>query len=347
MSTPTKPVRIGIIGCGAIAERLHVPDYQVAPEAELVAFGDLDRAKAQALADRFAPGAQVYTDYKKLLAEGLCDAVSVCIPNHLHAPVSIAAAKAGHHVLVEKPMATSAREAQQMIDASKKAGKILLVNQCQRRYAPYRKAREIVQSGVLGQILYVSAMFGHAGPEVWSPSGKWFFNKKEARFGAMADLGVHKADIIRFVTGKEIAEISAFYARLEKTRTDVEDNFAACIKFSDGTLGTLGASWTFKGLGADYLFLHCANGSLRIQVNPEKPVWGHLHNPSGEIVFDLPAPLSEYPESWGMGIGAGFTRAILGLEAPYCTGEEGKKALDIILAAEQSADTGRVVRLKH
>ena len=61
----------------------------------------------------------------------------------------------------------------------------------------------------------------------------------------------------------------------------------------------------------------------------------------------MPAPLNEYAESWGLDIGGGFTRAILGLEKPYCTGEEGKKALDIILAAEQSADTGRVVRLKH
>lgn len=343
----SRKVRVGIIGCGAIAERLHVPDYHAAPEAELVAFCDLNGAKAQALADRFAPGARVFTDYKDLLRDGDCEAVSVCLPNILHGPVSIHAAQTGHHVLVEKPMATSSAEAQKMIDTAKKAGTLLLVNQCQRRHAPYRKAREIVESGILGKILFVSAIFGHSGPEVWSPTGKWFFDKKQARFGAMADLGVHKADIIRFITGKEIAEISAFYSRLEKQKASVEDNFAACIKFDDGTLGTFGASWTFKGLGADYFYLHCANGSLRIQVVPDKPVWGHLHKPGGEIIFEVPAPLNDYPESWGLDVGGGFVRAILGQEKPFCTGEEGKKALDIILAAEKAADTGRVVKLKH
>lgn len=343
----SRKVRVGIIGCGAIAERLHVPDYAVCAEAELVAFCDIKRDKAQALADRFAPGAKVYTDYRDLLRDGDCEAVSVCLPNNLHAPVSIHAAQTGHHVLVEKPMATSDAEAQKMIDAAKKAGVQLLVDQCQRRYAPYRKAKEVLDSGVLGKILYISAMFGHSGPEVWSPTGKWFFDKKQARFGAMADLGVHKADMIRYLTGKEISEIAAFYTRLEKPKATVEDNFAACIKFDDGTLGTFGASWTFKGLGADYFYAHCTNGSLRINVHPDKAVWAHLHKPEGEILFELPAPLNEYHEGWGVDIGGGFVRAILGLEKPFCTGEEGKKALEIILAAEKAADTGRTVKLKH
>lgn len=343
----SRKIKVGIIGCGAIAERLHVPDYHAAPEAEITAFCDVKRDKAVALAERFAPAAQIFTDYRDLLRDGECEAVSICLPNHLHGPVSINAALTGHHVLVEKPMATSSLEAQKMIDAAKRAGTLLLVNQCQRRYAPYRKAKEVLDSGILGKILYVSAMFGHAGPEVWSPTGKWFFNKKEARFGAMADLGVHKADLIRFLTGLEVTDISAFYTRLEKPKADVEDNFAACLKFSNGALGTLGASWTFKGLGADYFFVHCANGSLRIHVAPDKPVWGHLHNPQGEIIFEVPKPLNAYEESWGLDVGGGFVRAILGQEKPFCTGEEGKKALEIILAAEKAADTGRVVKLKH
>jgi len=340
-------VRVGIIGCGAIAQRLHVPDYAHCPQAQITAFCDTNRDKAQALADQYAPDAKIYTDYKRMLAEDSCQAVSVCLPNYLHGSVSIAAAKAGRHVFVEKPMATSTAEAQLMIEAARKSNVLLMVNQCQRRFAPHRKAKEVLDSGILGKILYVSGVFGHSGPENWSPDGKWFFKKKEARFGAMADLGVHKADMIRFLTGKEVVEISAFYGRLEKQKTDVEDNFAACIKFDDGTLGTLGASWTFKGLGADYLYFHCANGSLRVQVVPDKPCWAHLHRPGGEIIFEIPAPLNDYPESWGLDVSGGFVRAILGLEAPFCTGEEGKKALEIILAAEKSADTGRAVKIKH
>jgi predicted dehydrogenase len=84
-------------------------------------------------------------------------------------------------------------------------------------------------------------------------NGKWFFDKKQARFGAMADLGVHKADLIRFLTGKEVAEISAFSACLEKSNASVEDNFVSALKFTDGPVGTLSASWTVtvQGMSAD------------------------------------------------------------------------------------------------
>jgi len=341
----SKKVRVGIIGCGAIAEHVHVPDYHACPQAELVAFCDALKDKAESLAKQFAPEARVYTDYKKMLKDGGVDAVSVCLPNIYHGPATIAAINAGCHVMVEKPMATSAEEAQRMIDAAKKKGVLLIVNQSQRRYPEHRKAKEVVDSGILGKILHVSAMFGHGGPEEWSPTGKWFFDKKQARFGAMADLGVHKADLIRFLTGKEVAEISAFSACLEKSNASVEDNFVSVLKFTDGTVGTLSASWTVKGMSADYIILHCERGSLQVGLNPEKPVVANLVKPLCDIVFPLPKPYSNV--SWGIDIGGAFVRAILGLEEPFCTGEEGKKALEIILAAEKSASTGRAVKLKH
>jgi predicted dehydrogenase len=342
----TKRLRVGIIGCGAIAERLHVPDYSVCPQGELAAFCDLIKDKAQALADRFAPGARVYTDYKRMLSDAALDAVSVCTPNVVHGPAAVAAVKAGCHVLVEKPMATSSAEAQQMIDAAKKAGVLLMVNQSQRRFPAHRKAKEVLDSGIMGRILHVTAMFGHPGPEGWSPTGKWFFRKREARFGAMADLGVHKADLIRFLTGKEVAEVSAFYERLEKKNTDVEDNFVAALKFADGTLGTLASSWTVKGMEANYTILHCANGTLQVNLQPGKPLVANLVNPECEIVFPMPPPPTNADVGWGIDIGGAFLRAALGMEKPYCTGEEGKRSLEVILAAEKAADTGRTVKLR-
>ncbi len=340
-----KKIRIGVIGCGAIAQRLHIPDFAHCPEAELSAFCDLKHDRADVMAAAFAPGAAVYTDWKKLVKDAQVDAVSVCLPNALHGPVSIGAAQAGKHVLVEKPMATSAAEAQKMIDAAKKAKVVLMVNQCQRLFPAHRKAKEVLDSGILGKVLHVSAMFGHSGPEAWSPTGKWFFKKKDARFGAMADLGVHKADLIRFLTGKEIVEVSAFVERLEKKNSDVDDNLASCIKFADGTIGMLGASWTAKGGGADYTYLHCANGTLRVKVESDRPLVAELVNPESTIVFDMPAARNDYAGSWGLDAGGGFVRAILGKEAPFCTGEEGKKSLEVILAAEKAAQTGRSVRL--
>ncbi len=341
-----KPVKVGIIGCGAIAEHLHAPDYAAAPEAEITAFCDLSKAKAERLAARHAPGAKIYSDYKAMLKDGVVDAVSVCLPNVLHGPVTIAAAKAGCHVLVEKPMATSLDEAKAMIAAAKKAGVLLMVNQSQRRFPSHRKAKEVLESGIMGKILHVTAMFGHMGPEYWSPTGKWFFQKKQARFGAMADLGVHKADLVRHLTGKEVAEVSAAYGTLEKKNTDVEDNFVATLKFADGTLGTLASSWTVKGMEANYMILHCANGTLEINWLPDKPLMAQLTKPECEIVFPMPPPPTNADAGWGLDIGGAFCRAILGLEAPYCSGEEGMKSLAVILAAEKAADTGRTVKVK-
>lgn len=339
--------RAAMIGCGKIAERLHVPDYAVCPEAELVAFCDSDRGTAEQLAGQFAPNASVYTDPLKMLKSEKIDGVTIALPNYLHAPVAIAALRAGVHVFVEKPMAASSAETKAMCDEARKAKRMLMVNQAQRRAAAHRKAREVVESGILGRILHVTGMFGHEGPEHWSPSGKWFFKKKHARFGAMADLGVHKADLIRFLTGKEVGEIAAYTACLEKRGADVEDNFVSALKFTDGTVGTLCASWTIKGMDASYTILHCENGTLQVGVQESKPLIARLIKPDCEIVFDLPAPLNDYPGTWGLDVSGGFVRAAMGLEKPFCTGEEGRKSLEVIFAAEKSFLTRKSVKVKQ
>lgn len=341
----SKKVRVGIIGCGAIAERLHIPDYAACGQAEIVALCDSSKARASALAETFAPGAQVYTDYKQLLKNPEVDAVSVCMPNKFHGECSIAAARAGKHVLVEKPMAMSLAEGRKMVAEAKKAGVQLLVNQSMRNYPAHKKAREIIQSGFLGKVLHVTGMCGHEGPEHWSPTGKWFFKKKDARFGAMADLGVHKADAIRFITGKEIDEIRAFYDTVEKKRTDVEDNFVSSFTFKGGGMGSLAASWTVQGGMVNYTIIHCTKGTLEVLLHPGKPLVARLADPASEIVFDLPEAPMYYEGSWGLDIGGSFVRAILGEEEPFCSGEEGLKSLAVILAAEKAADTNRAVKV--
>ena len=343
----SKRFRIAVIGCGEIAKRLHVPDYATCEDAEIVALCDLDVAKARELAQLWAPDAAVYTDYKAMLRGGHIDGVSVCLPNYLHAPVTLAALKSGCHVLVEKPMAASLAEAKSMNDAAKRAKRLLMVNQSQRRFAAHIKAREVLQSGMLGKVLQVSGMFGHQGPEHWSPTGKWFFDKKQARFGAMADLGVHKADIIRFMTGKEVGEVSAVMGNLEKKGSTVDDNFCACFKFVDGTMGMFGASWTVKGMDCNYTLFHCENGSLRVHQIPDKPLVAHLLKPECTIEFPIEKPEYKYDGSWGIDVGGGFVRACLGKEAPFCTGEDGRKSLELILAAEKAALTGRAVKISH
>jgi UDP-N-acetylglucosamine 3-dehydrogenase len=339
--------RAAVIGCGAIADRLHVPDYVYCPEAEVVALCDKDKGKAREVADRWAPLAAVYSDYKTMLKAESLDGVTVALPNYLHAPVTVDSLKAGCHVMVEKPMATSMAECRRMVDTANKLDRVLMVNQSQRLFPVHVRAKEVIDSGILGRILTLTAMFGHAGPEYWSPSGRWFFDKKQARFGAMADLGVHKADLVRYLTGKEVAKISAYTALLEKKKATVEDNFVSCVTFTDGTIGTLCASWTLKGMGGNYTILHCEKGSLRVSELPDRPLVAELSNPRGTVVFDVPPGSSHYEGSWGLDVSAAFVRACLGEVKPFCTGEEGMKSLEIIFAAEKSALTGRSVELTH
>ena len=165
-----------------------------------------------------------------MLKDSELDAVTVATPNYLHAPITIAALQAGCHVNVEKPMACSTVEAERMVSAAKKAKKLLNVNQSQRRFPPHVKAKEVMDSGILGKVLHLTAMFGHAGPEFWSPTGKWFFRKKEARFGAMADLGVHKADLIRFDRGELSSSTKAMAALFSESGMAVAATWMEKVK---------------------------------------------------------------------------------------------------------------------
>ena len=113
-------IKVAVFGRGAIAQRRHIPEYANNANVELVAFVDPVKERAEEMAAQY--GGKAYTDYQELLKNEKLDAVSVCTPNYLHAPMSIAGANAGLHVLVEKPMATTAEEGEQMIEAARKNG---------------------------------------------------------------------------------------------------------------------------------------------------------------------------------------------------------------------------------
>src|SRR5699024_2244172 len=118
-------LKVAVIGCGSIAKHRHLLEYAQHHEANIIAVCDIVEERAEAVAEQY--GAKAYTDYAVLLKEEKPDVVSVCLPNYLHAPVSIAALEAGAHVLCEKPMATSLEEADQMIEAAEKNNKKLMI----------------------------------------------------------------------------------------------------------------------------------------------------------------------------------------------------------------------------
>ncbi|RJE88895.1 gfo/Idh/MocA family oxidoreductase [Paenibacillus sp. 1011MAR3C5] len=334
-------VRIAVIGCGSISKHRHIPEYAANPNAELVAFVDPVIERAQQFADKY--GAKAYSDYETMLAEVKPDAVSVCTPNALHAPMSIAAAKAGAHVLVEKPMAVTDAEAEAMIQAAKDKGVQLMVGHNQRFMPPHVKAKQILESGVLGKVLTFRTSFGHPGPDGWSVDGanSWFFRKDEALMGAMGDLGVHKSDLIRWMLNDEVAEIGAFVGTLHKEGTQVDDNASCILRMQGGAIGTLVASWTYYRGEDNSTILWCENGVMKIGTHPDDQVIVELRN--GTVEKHKVGAISTNDKQESSGVVDAFLESIVNGTTPAVSGEEGRASLKVILCAFESQETGKFI----
>lgn len=334
-------IRVAVIGCGSIAKHRHIPEYAANEAVMLVAFCDIVKERAEAYAEKY--GGTAYTDYKELLAKEKPDAVSICLPNALHAPASIAAAQAGAHVLCEKPMATSAEEAQAMIDAAKENGVYLMIGHNQRFMPPHVKAKQILQQGYLGKVLTFRTSFGHPGPERWSVDGRgsWFFRKPEAYVGAMGDLGVHKSDLIRWLLDDEVSEVGAFVGTLHKEGTEVDDNSTCILRMKSGAIGTLVASWTYYKGEDNSTVLWCENGVMKIGTHPDDQVIVELRD--GTVERYKVGAISTNEKQLASGVIDAFVESIVSKTPPSVSGEEGKRSLAVILAALASQETKSIV----
>ncbi|MGO4107694.1 Gfo/Idh/MocA family protein [Paenibacillus sp. YAF4_2] len=335
-------VRVAVIGCGSISKHRHIPEYADNNNVELVAFVDPVIERAEEYAAKH--GGKAFADYETMLAEIKPDAVSVCTPNYLHAPMSIAAANAGAHVLVEKPMAVTDEEAAAMNEAAAKNGVKLMVGHNQRLMPPHVKAKQILDSGVLGKVLTFRTSFGHPGPDGWSidGAGSWFFRKQEAIMGAMGDLGVHKSDLIRYLLNDEVSEVAAFIATIDKPG-DVDDNANVIVRMKSGAIGSLVASWTYYKGEDNSTVLWCEKGVMKIGTHPEDQVIVELRD--GSIEKHKVGEISTNTKQLSSGIVDAFIDSIVNDTVPAISGEEGRKSLKVILSAFESQATGQFIKV--
>lgn len=348
-------VRVGIIGCGAIAQRRHVPETVLEAKAQLVAVADPNLERAQSVARQYSqPNKPVtaFADYREMLASAELDAVVVCSPNAFHAPQTIAALSAGKHVLVEKPMAGNLAEAKAMLAAAKKAKKFLMVGQNQRLMPPHAKAKQILDTGKLGRPLVFRTVFHHGGPEYWSLDGKqsWFFDPKQAVMGVCGDLGVHKADLMRYLLGEEIVEVAGFLGTLDKTDAKgkpakVDDNAFMTMRTKSGVLGTMTISWTNYGKMEDNsTLIFCEKGVLKIGADKEFGVI--IHHNNGKVENIKTGAIATNTKQTVSGIMSAFIKSITTNTPPIIDGSEGYKSLAVICAALESAKTGKAQRVQ-
>lgn len=346
----SRKLRMGVVGLGM--GRGHARGYQSHPEAELVALCDVDENRLKAVAAELGVQ-QTYTDAGKMFREAGLDAVSIATPNKFHAPLTIAALERGLHVLCEKPMARTAKEAERMLAAAAKAKKNLMINFSFRFNDVSYALKEQVEAGAIGEIYF--------GRTVWHRRrgipgfGGWFGNKDLAGGGPLIDLGVHRLDLALWLMGypEPVAVSGSIYDRIarrlakeQKKPYSVEDLACGLIKFANGATLILEASWALN-IGENEQMITALYGTkgglVQKNVGGGYQFTAEIYLEEGGNLFTkvLDRRLIQAPQSYHE-----FVDSILEKRPPLATGEEGLKAMKILEGVYRSAASGREVRYR-
>ena len=342
-----KKLRLGVVGLGMGLG--HARGYMSHPQVDLVALCDMDANKLAAEASTLGVS-QTYGDAVEMFDRAELDAVSIAVPNKLHAPLTIAAFEHGLHVLCEKPMARTAEEAEEMLIAARKAHKNLMINFSFRFSDMSFALKEQVDAGVLGDIYF--------GRSVWHrrrglPNlGGWFGIKDMSGGGPLIDLGVHRLDLALWlmgypepvsVSGSTYDPIARKIAEDEGKMFDVEDLACGLIKFANGATLVLEASWALNISENEHMVtsLYGTHGGL-VQRNKGGgyEFEAELYTTEGRNHFTkkLDRRTASAPSSY-----AEFVNSILEERQPIATGDHGLKVMRILDGIYKSASTGKEV----
>lgn len=255
-------LRVGIIGCGGIANQKHFPSLKSqADQCEMVAFCDLIEERAQKAADEYGvAGAKVYTDYRELLKDAAIDVVHVLTPNVSHCPITVDAFEAGKHVLCEKPMAHNTESAQKMMDAWRKSGKKFTIGYQNRFRRDTQALKRACEEGKLGDIYFAKA---HAVRRRMVPTWGVFPDKEKQGGGPLIDIGTHALDITLWCMDnyEPVSVMGSVYEKLghlpeategnvfgpwDPETFEVEDSAFGYIKMANGATIFLESSWALN-----------------------------------------------------------------------------------------------------
>lgn len=344
---------IGMIGAGGISEA-HLEAIKEEPRAQVVAIADVAREVAANRAARHSIP-QVYQDFRELLAEPDIDAVVVCVPNYLHAETAMLALAAGKHTLCEKPMAMNVQQAEEMIQAAKKADKILMVGQNNRFRSDAMYLKSLVDEGKLGQVYHAkTGWVRRNGIPGW---GSWFTQKELAGGGPLIDIGVHMLDLTLWLLGhpKPVSVLGQTYAQFgphkkglsewgrrdEGGHFDVEDMAVAMITFENGLTLTLDASWA-SHIDKENVFLHLYGREGGTSLNLMEDRLTLYQDWRG-----TPATTEIVPrrDNERVRLFQNFMDSIAKGATPLCTPEQALYINRLIEAIYASAKTGEAVRL--
>ncbi len=253
-----KKVKVGIIGCGGIANGKHMPSLSKLDDVELVAFCDIVEERAQKAKEKYgAPDAKVYTDYQELIKDPEIEVVHVCTPNRSHAPITIDSLHAGKHVMCEKPMAKTAEDARKMVAAAKETGRKLTIGYQHRHKPEAIYLKSVIERGDLGEIYFAKAF---AIRRRGTPNWGVFLNEYEQGGGPLIDIGTHSLDITLYLmnnyepkmvvgtTYKKVnnAECGNPWGGWEPSQHTMEDSAFGFIVMKNGATIIMESSWALN-----------------------------------------------------------------------------------------------------
>ena len=337
-------VRWALVGPGRHATRNVLPQFKAAAGAELAAVVSRDRARADELA-RAHGIAKAYPTLDEALADPAIDAIYDATPDGLHAGHIMAAARAGKHALIEKPLAMSVKEAEQAIDAAKRAGVTLGVVFQARHDGVHREARRMVQAGEIGEVVMAHVFLPMPRPSQAPPpaGGNWRADPKMRPGGIASSIGDHAHDTLAFLVGQSVVEVAAVTDATQDAPPN-ERVASILLKLSGGAIGYAAASFRTP-FGRRPLEIHGTAGSLLLSNS-----YGNLVGADGEPTIEMVNAAGRRTwafaptECFRLEIES-FSRAIEGKGAPTTTAAEGLRAVAITEAIYESARTGKAVRI--
>lgn len=347
-----EPLKVGIIGCGRVTQSWHLPALMSVPFAEVIAVADTNHDTLKQVADKYHIKNR-YTDFLMLLENPEVEAVAVSLPVSLHVKAAVAALNAGKHVLIEKPLALSMDECDELIARASQSSAVSMAGLYMRWHRLIKKARKIIHSGVMGKIRSVRTVFTDA--ERYSDDVSSWKNKRSQGGGTLFGMAVHHFDLLRFLLQDDFYEVFAV------TQSEHSDDDASSV-ITKMNSGIMSESLFSKGVGAkNEVEIYGEYGRLKVslyrfdglQFTPNSRIPGDARTRIqgiGYTLKELPHTLfkrhrggawvSAFEAQWRH-----FTECIRRGTQPEFTLIDGKRALQVVLTALKSVSTGRVERV--
>lgn len=330
-----KKLKVGVIGSG-FAGQAHMDGYSKAEDADLIAVCDVGEERAKEAAEKYGIP-NVFTDYEEMLKLDGLEAISVCLPNFLHMPATVAGLEAGKHVLCEKPLAANAEQAAKMVAAAEKSGKTLAMSLNFRYQGTALTAKKLIEAGELGEIYYAKTgmLRNNAIPK------GWFHVKERSGGGPLLDLAAHVLDVTWWLMGRPepVSASGTTFAKLGIAGkglgswgvgygdgpVDIEDLAVGLIKFKDGQSIFVEVSWALNSPPVQYCNLFGTEGGMSVF-----PDFAVHKDPAVEIEMEP-----------GQDRIREFVSNILNGTEPLGPGSDGLTVMRMLDAIYKSAETGK------